>query len=479
LRRNRDNQDKINSREGTGTDPGDDSNTNDTPIDDPNHEEGTTGGDEPTEDSNNNDTIVEPIESDDKATTNEPTQDDSNNTGSGGGSSGTDSSGGDSNENGDTSSEPGSALDDPANKTLWENGGWLQFDGGEQSMLNPGFSLTELLSGSFTLEAMVQYMGTESRTWSPIFGSSSATSGGGQILNIGKASGTFDLHIRLGDLARFEIASPKLFDGSERHLAVAFDHDAQEIRVYVDKVLVHPPTGVAGALTSTTSDLLLGAVGHSSTERWKGWIGPARVSNVALESSQLLGSDGDPVATRPNRAPTISGSPQTALVVGTPWSFTPDAADPDGDALTFTIRNQPSWAQFDPENGRLWGIPHEAGRYGEISITVEDSYGASASLDTFTLQVDEPTLGTATVSWEAPTTRTDGSPLPSSELVGYRVYWGTDPNNLERMDEIDNQGVLSLHIANLEKGTWYFAVTAICSKGLESPKSEIGSKEIL
>jgi hypothetical protein len=470
--------DKINSRAGTGTDPGDDSTTDDTPIDEPILEEGTTGGDEPTEDSNNNDAIEEPVENDDKTTNDEPAQEDSKNTGTGGGSSGTDS-GGDSTENGDTPSEPGSALDDPAIETLWENYGWLQFDGGEQSMLNPGFSLTEISSGSFTFEAMVQYMGAESRTWSPIFGSSSATSGGGQILNIGKASGTFDLHIRLGDLAHLEIASPKLFDGIERHLAVAFDHDAQEIRVYVDRVLIHPPTSVAGALTSTTSDLLLGAVGHSSSERWKGWIGPTRVSSVALESSQLLGSAGEPVDPRPNKAPTISGTPETALVVGTPWSFTPNASDPDGDTLTFTIRNQPSWAEFDPETGRLWGIPHESGRYGEITITVEDTHEATASLDPFTLQVDEPTLGTATVSWEAPTSRTDGSALPSSELAGYRVYWGTDPNNLERMDEINNQGVLSLHIANLEKGTWHFAVTALCSKGLESPKSEIGSKTIM
>jgi hypothetical protein len=35
-----------------------------------------------------------------------------------------------------------------------------------------------------------------------------------------------------------------------------------------------------------------------------------------------------------------------------------------------------------------------------------------------------------------------------------------------------------LLVENLESGTWYFAVTAYCSKGIESEKSNIGSKII-
>jgi hypothetical protein len=43
---------------------------------------------------------------------------------------------------------------------------------------------------------------------------------------------------------------------------------------------------------------------------------------------------------------------------------------------------------------------------------------------------------------------------------------------------MDNPGQTSRHIENLDAGTWYSAVTAYCSKRLEIPKSEIGSKNI-
>ena len=55
--------------------------------------------------------------------------------------------------------------------------------------------------------------------------------------------------------------------------------------------------------------------------------------------------------------PTISGAPATTVVVGTPYTFTPTASDPDGQPLTFSIRNRPTWASFDTATGRLQGTP--------------------------------------------------------------------------------------------------------------------------
>jgi hypothetical protein len=184
----------------------------------------------------------------------------------------------------------------------------------------------------------------------------------------------------------------------------------------------------------------------------------------------------EPIYYQPNAAPVISGTPTTALVVGQPWSFSPDASDPDGDVLTFSIDVLPDWAKFDKMTGQMSGTPMQAGSYGPITITVRDHLDR-ASLQAFTLQVDEPTLGTAMVSWEPPTTRTDGSAL--TDLAGYRVYYGKDPNNLSHTIVIDGVGQTEQFIDNLDAGTWYFAVTAVCSKGLESPRSEIGSKTIL
>jgi hypothetical protein len=223
--------------------------------------------------------------------------------------------------------------------------------------------------------------------------------------------------------------------------------------------------------------VVIGGVGHT-TESLEGLDRPsAREQDKAARTGAVSRERRDnPLAPRPNSAPTISGTPTTALVVGYPWSFTPTASDPDGDTLTFSIDGKPEFASFDTATGQISWTPSAKGSYGPITITVSDGK-ATASLEPFTLQVDEPTLGTATVSWEPPTQRTDGSAL--TDLAGYRVYYGKDANNLSHTIVIDSEGQTSQFIDNLDAGTWYFAVTAVCSKGLESPKSEIGSKTIL
>ena len=50
------------------------------------------------------------------------------------------------------------------------------------------------------------------------------------------------------------------------------------------------------------------------------------------------------------------------------------SSDPDGDALSFTVENKPSWAEFDLGTGRLWGQPSlgDVGDYERIRITVSD-----------------------------------------------------------------------------------------------------------
>ena len=84
--------------------------------------------------------------------------------------------------------------------------------------------------------------------------------------------------------------------------------------------------------------------------------------------------------------------------------------------------------------------------------------------------------GTATLSWEAPTTNTDGKPL--TDLAGYRIYYGTDANNLVATVELDSVGLQTYVIDDLGAGTWYFAVKAYTSGGAESSLSEVVSKTI-
>lgn len=84
--------------------------------------------------------------------------------------------------------------------------------------------------------------------------------------------------------------------------------------------------------------------------------------------------------------------------------------------------------------------------------------------------------GTATLSWEAPTTFTDGAPL--TDLAGYRVYYGTDADNLAGTVQVNSIGLQTLVIDDLGAGTWYFAIKAYTSSGAESELSDVVSKTI-
>ena len=82
----------------------------------------------------------------------------------------------------------------------------------------------------------------------------------------------------------------------------------------------------------------------------------------------------------------------------------------------------------------------------------------------------------ATLSWEAPTANTNGTAL--TDLVGYRIYYGSSPEELKQSVQIGTVGLQTYVIDNLDPGTWYFAVMALASNGAESTLSNVVSKSI-
>ena len=179
-----------------------------------------------------------------------------------------------------------------------------------------------------------------------------------------------------------------------------------------------------------------------------------------------------------NRAPTISGSPLLSTVVGVLYSFQPSASDPDGNTLSFSIQNRPSWASFDTATGHLSGTPGLADilNFSNITISVTDGT-ATVSLPSFNLSVIALANGKATVSWTPPTTNTDGSTL--ANLAGYRILYGRSADNLDQSATVNNAGASSFTIENLSTGTWYFGVVAVNSVGYESDVSAVATKVIL
>jgi hypothetical protein len=87
-----------------------------------------------------------------------------------------------------------------------------------------------------------------------------------------------------------------------------------------------------------------------------------------------------------------------------------------------------------------------------------------------------PPAGTALLSWGAPSTRIDGSPL--DDLQGYRIKYGIAPDQLRCLVEIREPGLTTWKVTGLATGTWYFAVVSFDGGLVESGLSGVVSKRI-
>lgn len=138
--------------------------------------------------------------------------------------------------------------------------------------------------------------------------------------------------------------------------------------------------------------------------------GTPATANIANYANIVISvSDGEATTSLPafaisvkgpdNRAPTASGTPMTTVQVAQAYSFQPTASDADGDALTWSIQNKPSWATFTAATGRLSGTPATAhvGAYSNIVISVSDGK-ASASLPAFAITVQAAANRAPTIS---------------------------------------------------------------------------------
>ena len=175
--------------------------------------------------------------------------------------------------------------------------------------------------------------------------------------------------------------------------------------------------------------------------------------------------------------PTISGTPATSVRAGTAYAFQPMASDPNGLPLTFSVANKPAWATFNSATAALTGTPAstDVGTFANVSIVVSNGTLGS-SLAPFTITVQPATLGSATVSWQPPTLRADGTPL--TNLAGFRIRYGTSAGSYLTVISVQNPGLTTYVIGNLPSGTYYFVATAYDSTGSESAYSAPASKTI-
>ena len=140
-----------------------------------------------------------------------------------------------------------------------------------------------------------------------------------------------------------------------------------------------------------------------------------------------------------NSTPAIGGAPMTSVQAGQAYSFQPTATDADGDALTWSIQNKPSWATFSASTGRLTGTPTatNVGSFSNIIISVSDGK-VSASLAAFAIAVQAAPNRAPTISGSPSTTARVGtaysfqptaSDSDTSDTLGFSIQnkpsWAT------------------------------------------------------
>ncbi|MBZ0156183.1 MAG: fibronectin type III domain-containing protein, partial [Alphaproteobacteria bacterium] len=110
--------------------------------------------------------------------------------------------------------------------------------------------------------------------------------------------------------------------------------------------------------------------------------------------------------------------------------------------------------------------------YRRISSLLFAGFVAALAIPLLLLAAPDAFSASAALSWDAPTTNTDGSPL--TDLAGYKLYYGTSSGSYSQTINVGTTS--SYTVTGLLGGTYYFAVTAYDSEGNESAYSNEVSK---
>lgn len=77
----------------------------------------------------------------------------------------------------------------------------------------------------------------------------------------------------------------------------------------------------------------------------------------------------------------------------------------------------------------------------------------------------------ATLTWTIPTTREDGKALQMSELAGYEIYWTRASDSQTGVIKVGKAQATTQKFETFVPANYYFAMSAIDSKGLKSKLS--------
>ena len=113
------------------------------------------------------------------------------------------------------------------------------------------------------------------------------------------------------------------------------------------------------------------------------------------------------------------------------------------------------------------------------SATITDTTTATPPTTTATVTstaTDGSSNGAATLTWVAPTENTNGQSV--SDLAGYYIYYGTDESDMSQIISVAGADTTTYVVNGLVSGTYYFAVRAYNTMGVDSAQSDIASVSI-
>jgi hypothetical protein len=180
-----------------------------------------------------------------------------------------------------------------------------------------------------------------------------------------------------------------------------------------------------------------------------------------------------------NRAPQISGTPPTSVLVGEVYAFTPTTTDPDRDLLRFWVLNAPSWLMLDAQTGQLRGVAPagSVGTYRDIVMSVTDGTEITF-LAPFSITVSEPPASAPpansapTISGAPPTSVTAGqaysfTPTASDPDSGQTLRFGiANPPSWANFDTVT--GRLSGTPTSAQVGTYSNIVISVSDGALSA-----------
>lgn len=181
-----------------------------------------------------------------------------------------------------------------------------------------------------------------------------------------------------------------------------------------------------------------------------------------------------------NSPPTITSSPVTQVNESSSYNYQVNAVDPDGDSLTYSLAQNPTWLSINPSTGLISGTAPNVTQNTNYFITVAVSDGVNALvsqtyvLTVLNIPVIPPTNNTAPVITSTPITQVNETQAYSYQVTATDAdndtlsYSFSGPSWLSMNPSI---GLLSGTAPSVSSDTNYLVAVSV-SDGINTPVTQ-------